>query len=473
MLVAACSGGGSRGTPIPTLDVEAELVVCRAERDAPTRGTMRLTTRRGLGDKRLADAAGVESGVRVHPDGVQLVFVRQRRGTDVSSREIYTGFVDGSAVERRLTTNAARDDSPCWTGDGQRIAFSSDRSGGRRIWTMRPDGTEPDILFDDGSEQTDPDANGDLIVYSRWDPLERSPRRTLWLFDTVALNALPLTDGGSGSSTDVPGDSDPAFSPDGTTILFTRSTSDGHRRLMRVDRLSGVTQPLGDGSGDDRWPRWSPHGDAIFVARSRPDDGHEGLRLFELDADGSDPVAILPDERFEYPGFDVLPALGPRPATGSPTTIDIDRVDGTIAFGTGSIGTIRALEDADGVPISVLTGFFDDRQLAGLRLTIPLGADDPESLARIDVSVRASVGRADGDSIVRLTLRNPAENRNDTILERPPAGTGLVDYAFTTQGLQNVDRDGNLELTIIADLPDGDRVDLSVDQLVVTVTTDA
>ncbi|MCA8943346.1 MAG: PD40 domain-containing protein, partial [Planctomycetes bacterium] len=271
-LLASCSGGGG-GTPIPSVNVPAELVVCRSERDSPGQGTLRTATRRGLADKRLADAAGVESDVRIHPDGIRIVFARERRGNDADSREIFTGTVDGSALERRLTTNDDRDDSPCWNSDGTKILFSSNRGGRRRIWSMALDGTDADPLFDDGSEQTDPDARGGLVVFSRWDLLDPTPRRTLWMFDEVALTAWPVTDGGVGTSSDVPGDKDPAFSPDGAVVLFTRSTSDDAHRLMKLTVASGIVEPVGGADGDDRWPRWSPHGDSIFVARSRPDAG--------------------------------------------------------------------------------------------------------------------------------------------------------------------------------------------------------
>lgn len=49
--------------------------------------------------------------------------------------------LDASAVER-VTEGAFRDSSPRWSPDGSTIAFDSDRSGRRQIWTVRPDGTE-------------------------------------------------------------------------------------------------------------------------------------------------------------------------------------------------------------------------------------------------------------------------------------------------------------------------------------------
>jgi TolB protein len=40
-----------------------------------------------------------------------------------------------------LTNNPARDDSPAWSPDGSRIAFTSDRDGNAEVYVMNADGT--------------------------------------------------------------------------------------------------------------------------------------------------------------------------------------------------------------------------------------------------------------------------------------------------------------------------------------------
>jgi serine/threonine protein kinase/WD40 repeat protein len=47
---------------------------------------------------------------------------------------------DGSGL-RQLTNDLARDRNPCWSPDGQRILFSSNRSGKYEAWTIHPDGS--------------------------------------------------------------------------------------------------------------------------------------------------------------------------------------------------------------------------------------------------------------------------------------------------------------------------------------------
>ncbi|MEZ4662428.1 MAG: hypothetical protein R2911_33165 [Caldilineaceae bacterium] len=42
---------------------------------------------------------------------------------------------------RRLTNNAANDDSPTWSPDSQQIAFTSDRGGNSDIFIINVDGS--------------------------------------------------------------------------------------------------------------------------------------------------------------------------------------------------------------------------------------------------------------------------------------------------------------------------------------------
>jgi TolB protein len=42
-----------------------------------------------------------------------------------------------------VTRHAAHDDSPPWSPDGKRIAFTSNRDGNYEIYVMNADGSEP------------------------------------------------------------------------------------------------------------------------------------------------------------------------------------------------------------------------------------------------------------------------------------------------------------------------------------------
>jgi len=79
----------------------------------------------------------------VSPLGDRLVFSSSRTG----DRHIWTARIDGSGT-RPLTSGSALDDRPTFSPDGQQVAFNSDRDGRRGIWVISADGGSPRKLAD-------------------------------------------------------------------------------------------------------------------------------------------------------------------------------------------------------------------------------------------------------------------------------------------------------------------------------------
>ena len=102
----------------------------------------------------------VEGEVVVHdmawsPDGTRLA-VELSTLDDANDIWIYEADGGGGTQVTFDPPNAALfDHSPSWSPDGSRIAFSSNRSGTTRLWTMRADGTEllQLLTFGDNAEQ--------------------------------------------------------------------------------------------------------------------------------------------------------------------------------------------------------------------------------------------------------------------------------------------------------------------------------
>lgn len=69
---------------------------------------------------------------QISPDGSQIAFCYQG--------DIYTVSASGGPAFR-LTSNAAYDGTPIWSPDSKRIAFSSDREGGKDVYLINADGS--------------------------------------------------------------------------------------------------------------------------------------------------------------------------------------------------------------------------------------------------------------------------------------------------------------------------------------------
>ena len=99
----------------------------------------------GGGSPRLVTELGPSYWHGWSPDGETLAYCAQRGGI----YNIYTIPVAGGA-ETRLTDTPGLDDGPDYSPDGAHIYFNSERTGGMRIWRMRPDGSEQaQVTFDE------------------------------------------------------------------------------------------------------------------------------------------------------------------------------------------------------------------------------------------------------------------------------------------------------------------------------------
>jgi cellulose synthase/poly-beta-1,6-N-acetylglucosamine synthase-like glycosyltransferase len=462
VLLVSCTGsGGSSGAAIVS-DGPPEIVTSQARIGKEHNLTeIVFATRRGLAVDDLPSRPGKELGIRMHPDGVRVLFTRERRSNDATSREIFVSSIDRSYTEQRLTVNAVLDDGGCWSPDGEDLAFSSQSSGNlgsRDLWRMTANGNSAQRLTNGDFEDRDPDWHNNGIVFSRR-PLNSSDPARLFVLDPVSTNISPITDGGANE-----GDYEPAWAPDGKSVLFIRRASADLQVLMRY--VLGTSKPavISDGIGIDRFPRWSPQGDRIFVARSRPVLGLDGLRLYGTMPDGSDPLLLFPDARFAYLGFDAVPTIGAY-QTPTANAVDVDEKSGliTMRLGATSGGYFDLAKEVDGKVLRVTTAAFNNREVAGILLTQDLGFPDPTKITAVRIRVTMALSRTSKDSKLRLAVRNHLLQRYDTVLNFSPPDSQLQPYEFSTSSLAHIDRSGLLRLEVIADLDPATPAELVVD----------
>jgi TolB protein len=163
----------------------------------------------------------------------------------------------------------SEDRYPCWSPDGKRFAFTSDRNGTFNLYVADIDGSNVRRLTDLRSPAVAymPSWVGDRIVFG--------------LHDERSHVALVTPDGGA-MRTLGPGH-DPVLSPDGKRIAFTGEAAGGVTVFVMDADGSRRRQVVKEANAWGAvFPDWSPDGKRLVYAFKVG----EGLELFVIDADG-------------------------------------------------------------------------------------------------------------------------------------------------------------------------------------------
>ena len=101
--------------------------------------------------ERLTPGNGEASNPSWHPNGLMIAFA-WTQGFATGNFNIFTMDVATRKYDQ-LTHSEGRNENPSWAPDGAHLAFSSTRSGGKQIWTMLANGTQPQRLTSVGTNE--------------------------------------------------------------------------------------------------------------------------------------------------------------------------------------------------------------------------------------------------------------------------------------------------------------------------------
>lgn len=293
--LVACGGGGDGKAAPPPVMAGFDLVF-----DSEATDGSRSLVRAALDSHAVTPVANATNAVRPHAraDGRALVYTSF--STDPAKVPTLMLLADLSGPAKVLSSmDGVYEREAVFSPDGRRLAFVSQRD--------EPQGSDVFVATLDGDRLENvrnltPASAGSagLDVTPAWSPdgtkiVFASNRGgtdfKLWLMNADGSGARPLTS--AGSSADVL----PSWSPDGRLIAFQRRSGAGYR--IGLVPAEGGNPAFFEFDGDAYAPAWSPDGERIaFVGRI----GNE-YDIHARSASGSGPVT-----RIAHPGADRNPA---------------------------------------------------------------------------------------------------------------------------------------------------------------------
>jgi eukaryotic-like serine/threonine-protein kinase len=232
---------------------------------------------------------GIERNPAISPDSSAVAFTWN--GTAQDNFDIYVQPVK-SGPPQRLTTDPAEDSSPAWSDDGKTIAFLRRVQGNQIDLVLVPSIGGPEHVLTQtrtahlgGNWDSTLDMNlswapgGQWIAVAHKESMES--RGSLYLVSVLTGDKRRLTEPPLGYF-----DQNPAFSPDGSSLAFSRGQSGNSRELYSLPLSgdfvpSGLAKRLVHGEGSATHPAWTRGGLSIVYALQ------SGLRVVSTTGSGT------------------------------------------------------------------------------------------------------------------------------------------------------------------------------------------
>jgi Tol biopolymer transport system component len=305
VLLAGCGGsspygaGGAPGEPAGAAEVEPRSGILFVRG-----GDIFLIQPDGTGETQLTRTRRTESNPVWSPDGRRIAFVRHSdaEGYPDEGAEVYVINADGSGLTNLTNDPADNEHDPTFSPDGRLLAFVRLRTVSQEVavhalMVMNADGSGVRTVRELVCCFRDPVFSplGDRIVAVAWDDFEHPA-----VFDLGGALLAEACQGEGASSRE------PAFGPDGRTVVYERAVFDDERRVDHFDiaRMApdadgtlqgGGCTPLTRDPAHELNPTFGPGGSRIAFTRAEGSLSSPDLATAEvwvMDADGANPARL-------------------------------------------------------------------------------------------------------------------------------------------------------------------------------------
>jgi Tol biopolymer transport system component len=248
-----------------------------------------LNLAKGAKPERIIAATRRDFSAQPSPHGDRLAFTSDRTGT----WQIWTSAIDGGRQTQLTAFETSIADGARWSPDGKQIVFSGLINGNRDIYLIGAEGGTAKRLTTEASDEGRPWFSGDgKSIYFR---SNRSGGEEIWSMPAAGGPAVQITRGGG---------FDVQESPDGALIYFTRGRN-----------IAGLWQSRPDGTGalavagmdNCRGSLWAVSKAGIYFL-DRGQDGAWTLFRRELKKQTGEPILSI-----DAPLFLVAPVLSTTP----------------------------------------------------------------------------------------------------------------------------------------------------------------
>ncbi len=270
------------GDVFPALSPDGETVAFA--RGTRARREIYLVPLGGGEPRELTSQGGIASSMTWTPDGREIVYSWSPiwRGPGTESGALLRRIAAGGGEPRPLAAPEQGADSPAFSLRGNRLAYefvSSDSN----IWRYplpgaKGGGGQPHKLIGSTRAETESriSPDGNRVAFSS----TRSGKREIWICDRDGSRPLRLTflEADCGS---------PRWSPDGRHVVFD-SNVNGNWDVFVVSAEGGPPRALTHDEREDSRPSWSRDGRWVYFSSDRS----ASYQVWKVRAEGGDPVQV-------------------------------------------------------------------------------------------------------------------------------------------------------------------------------------